>query len=114
MILVQNFMLLFRAILSFRLILAWEFPHAMSTNFEQCWHCIYSKQFYQKINQFKIKITESDQMLFRRHCTGFFPLQFCLELLGQAVQCCPKSNKTTLNRIFFLWNVAWSLKDNIA
>ena len=44
-------------------------------------------------------------MLSRRQCTELFPPQFCLESLGHytgflAVQCCPKSIKTTLNRIF--------------
>ena len=47
-------------------------------------------------------------------------MQCCLEPLGQhctkflPVQCCPKSIRTTLNRIFFLCNVVWSLLDNIA
>ena len=45
-------------------------------------------------------------MLFRRHCTGFFPVECCLESLGQhwtgflVVQYCPKSITTLLNRIF--------------
>ena len=44
-------------------------------------------------------------MLFRRQCTGF-PVQCCLESLGQhctgflPVQCCPKNITTTLNRFF--------------
>ena len=58
----------------------------------------------------------------QQHCTGFFyffPMQCCLEPLGQhciefwPVQCCPKSITTTLNRIFFLCIVVWSLKDDI-
>ena len=42
----------------------------------------------------------------RRDWTGFFLTECCLEHLGQhcmgfcPVQCCPKSIKTTLNRIF--------------
>ena len=59
-------------------------------------------------------------MLFRRHCTGFFPVLCCLESLGQhctrflPVQCCPKSIKATLNRIFSCAMLFWSLLDNIA
>ena len=55
--------------------------------------------------------------MFRRHCTGFFPVQCCLASLGQhctkflPVQCCPKSIKTTLNRIFscaLLSSASWT------
>ena len=48
----------------------------------------------------------------RQYCTCFFPVQYCLEALEQhwtrflPVQCCPKRNKTTLNRIFSC--VMWS------
>ena len=51
---------------------------------------------------------------------AFFHMQCCLEPLGQhcigfcPVQCCPNSIKTTLNRIFFLSSVAWTLSDNLA
>ena len=38
--------------------------------------------------------------------------QHCIELWP--VQCCPKSNKTTLNRIFSYAILSWSISDNIA
>ena len=46
------------------------------------------------------------QRVLRQHCTGFLLIQSCLERLGQhcirisAVQWCPKSIKTTLDKIF--------------
>ena len=49
----------------------------------------------------------------------FFYVKCFLEALGKRctrflpVQCCPKSIKTTLNRIFFLCNVVWSQFENI-
>ena len=52
----------------------------------------------------------------RQNYAEFFS-KFCLEPLGQhctgflPVQCCPKSIKTTLNRIFSLCKIVWSLSD---
>ena len=73
--------------------------------------------YYQKINQFKMKIAKkwcySDDI-------GFFPVQCYLKSLEQhcteflSVQCCPKSITTLLNRIFSCENVFWRLLDNIA
>ena len=59
--------------------------------------------YYEKINRFKIKIAEK---LCYSDDIGFFPVQCCLESLGQhcteflPVQCCPNSITTLLNRIF--------------
>ena len=88
--------------------------------FVQCWPEIFFVQcrenlcnvgaafvatdYHQKINRFKKKIAE--KLILRRHCTGFFPVQYCLKSLGQhctgflPVQCSPKSITTPLNRIF--------------
>ena len=60
-------------------------------------------------------------MLLRRHCTGFFPVQCCLESFWKhctrflPVQCCPKSIKTGfLNRIFSCPMLSGSVWANIA
>ena len=52
------------------------------------------------------------RVFFRVWCFQQAPVQHCTRCL--LAQCCRKSIQTTLNRIFFLCNVVWSLLDNIA
>ena len=59
--------------------------------------------YYKKMNQLKIKIAEN---WCYSEDIGFYPVQCCLESLGQhykeflLVQYCPKSITTLLNRIY--------------
>ena len=120
-----------------------------SCPFVQCWPGIFllrenlcnvgeafvATGYRQNFDRFKKK-NRRKVMVFR-HCTGFFPMQCCLESLGQhctgflPVQCCPKSITTILNRIFpcamlsgtswatlhkifTWWNVGPCLTDNLS
>ena len=102
---------MFHTILSFCSILAWSFSCAMSGKFVQWWRSSWSNRFYRKINQSKKKLVKSDVLFYfyifiwwirtelicqlsnkklfkndiivRRHCAWFFPLQCCLESLWE-------------------------------
>ena len=93
---------LFRTILSFCSVFTRDFSCAMSWKYEQCWQ-LQQPIITEKLTGPKKKIC--GKVMFRRHCTGFYLVQCCLESLGQhctrflAVQCCPKSIKTSLNKI---------------
>ena len=61
------------------------------------------RNFYLNSTSVRKKVC-TQLMLFRRHCTGFFPVQCCLE---------PRVLRQHWRR-FFSCNVVWSLLDNIA
>ena len=92
---------IFHKILSFCLMLAGDSSCTMSGKFVQCLRGICNNQLLSKNYPVQNKNCRK-VMLFRRQCTELFPAEFCVESLRQytgflALQCCPKSIKTTLN-----------------
>ena len=88
---------MFRTILSFCSMLTRDFSCVMLRG--SCSNRLLSKNL-------AVQNKNCRKVMFRRHCTGFFSVQCCLESLGQhctrflPVQCCPKSINTILNRLF--------------